>query len=242
MPHGTADYGADQAVEILYKTFDMAELAVRLGALSVFHRGGNVLWWDGFEASSLHWNQATSGTGAAVALDTARAHFGSQSCKLTTGSTSGKYADISRRFPLAWTQKWGYEVAFSPDANIEELQFSVITHNGTRRRDFLAIIDIKNSKIYIYHAAGATEDIITSIDFETQAHTWYHFKVIVDLENNTWWRLLFNDQDEDLSSYADWNVSASTDRYIQLLLLATTSAAANQSLWLDDVIVTINDL
>lgn len=227
---------------MIYPVTDMGELAARLKAISVFHRGGNVLWWDDFEASVLHWNQGTAGSGAAVALDTARAHFGAQSCKLTTGSTAGKYADISKRFPFAWTQKWAFEIAFSPDADVEELQFSIITHDSSKRRDYVAIIDIKNAKIYIYTTGGATEDILTGIAFETQAHTWYHFKVIVDLENHTWWRLLFNDQDVALSSYACWDTGATSDRYIQILFLAKTSAAANQSLWLDDVIVTINDL
>jgi len=242
MVHGHPDWGAAEEHAVIYPVTDLGELAARTGSIDVFHRGGNVLWWDDFEAGVLHWLTTTAGAGAAVALDTARAHFGAQSVKLTTGSSAGKYAGIRKYFPIAWANKWAFELAFSPDDAIELLQVSIIYDDKIARYDYVCNVDFSAGEIKIYHDGGTLTTILENLVFETDAHTWYHLKLIVDLVNQTWWRLLFNDQDVALTAYPGWASATGNNYRIQTLIVADMTTATNQDLWIDDFIVTINDL
>jgi len=58
----------------------------------------------------------------------------------------------------------------------------------------------------------------------------------------TWWRLLYNDEDVALSAYPGWLVATQDAYYIQTMIIADATAAENQDCWIDDFIMTINDL
>lgn len=55
MPRGAPDWGEYAQQDLLVKTFDLGELAVRLGANSIFDRSGSVIFTDKFENGIGHW-------------------------------------------------------------------------------------------------------------------------------------------------------------------------------------------
>ena len=132
MARGYPDWGINSAAVGQY-LLDDSELAARLGSPYVYERLGNVLAIDQGGVELTQWFTSTSGSGAAIAEDTGIAYSGTQSLKLTPGSTLSKFAAIYREIPYIEARNIGVSLLFAPMEAGAEMRVDLkYTREGTK--------------------------------------------------------------------------------------------------------------
>jgi hypothetical protein len=221
---------------------DTAEAMVRLGSPNVYTRSGRVLYIDSFEDNLSPWVVDGSGVGYAAALATDRVMHGSRSCKLTPGSTVGKYAKIVKRFPLIRSANMGIEVLFSQAIAATSIQFGLETVSGGElyRFGFKGSSDTGKLEIEI-SPAGTFVTIDTIGQLRSANPDWRLLKAVVDPVTHYWKSLQLNAEKWDLSDYLGvFEVGGAPDRVLVQYFGYDTSGVQSPT-WLDSFILTIDE-
>lgn len=241
MVHGTPDWGLTAGQATVYQLTDLGELAVRLGSIVSFDRRGDVVWLDDFEDGANKWEVAVAGTGAAVAISTARARNGAQSILLTAGSDGARYAQIGHFQAIPSLSNLGVEFSFAHIAALDNLLLELDVNTGSRLLTPRIRYDEVNSLILYKDAAGVDQELGPSNFFTAD---WYRFstiKLVVDLEAEEYVRLIvdltvFNMAGIPLA--AEDNSAAGN---ASTTIRNTGDAGFNNKVYVDDVILTQNE-
>ncbi|GAI60610.1 unnamed protein product, partial [marine sediment metagenome] len=121
MVHGAPDNFEVQQKVTTFRLDDMAELAVRLGAVNSADRLGDVYFFDNFANGLGNWETIPAGTGSGISSSGSIFKHKSWSCKLIGGSALGNYAYITSRQSYSQPSKMGLEVNFSVNNNVEAI-------------------------------------------------------------------------------------------------------------------------
>lgn len=241
MGHGQPDYGMYAIAETIYRLSDMGELAVRLGSISSHDRRGDVIWFDDFEDTIAKWDQYPIGTGALIEQSADSARNGGRSCKLTTGDAISNYAAILKWLPYPILSKIGFEISFTLDADLSHVYNYLRLYDGVKR--YSPWVDYRPDVKQLYYGdkngdAQLLADNLELAKYSTYYHTW---KLVVDLVTKKYVRLILDEKTYDLSSYEIYPLANTTLPCINALHWVTTGVASNQSVYVDDAIITQNE-
>jgi len=241
MARGHPDWGQATPTETISLVADLGELAVRLGALSVYDRGGNVVWADGFEFGLSPWLPQTDGTGALVEIVSEPTYSGESACKLTGGSDGWARAGVLKRIRPPVLGRFGAELTFSiatPNDNVEIR----IQHNDgvNRRRYFIKLIESTDELQYL-DADGNYQKFAEYILANDDAYLFHTCKAFVDLENHEYVKFMINQQSYDLSGIACETVADTTNPRLEVTIYVTSRAGSNDVIYVDNVIITMNE-
>ena len=221
----------------------LAELAARLGSIVTYDRRGEVVWLDDFEDNINKWNSSFGAAGGSLALSTDESRSGSNSAKLIC--PTGGYAIMNRTLPYTPSPKLGFEAheCFPTAGNITRvLDLGVLT--TTKQFEFEIRYDWTDAvtgtwKIYTYPTTWVTLSGIPSI--EAIAGLFHAIKVVVDLENGKYVRLLVDGIAYDISQYTpNWGVNTNPPRITPTIYHAAR-AGQQDTIYVDDVIITRNE-
>jgi len=226
----------------IFGQIDSGELAARLGSINTFDRRGNVLWMDDFEGASLNWQSTTLGVGAGVTLSTAYKLTGSQSCKLTTANTVNATADIYRYLSFPVLSKIGWEMAFTSDVDFDYLTWTMNLFSGTYWSTANIKYDNSEKKIYYGDSGGEWQDIAVVEELDDGPHLFNIIKLVADFNLRYYTRLILNDVEYPLSSYVMRHVESDIRPRLYIDYTIRTGVAANTSSYVDNVIITQNEL
>ncbi len=241
MPHGQPDFGAYAAKKTVGSMADNAELAARLGSIVTFDRRGDVVWLDDFEDNIDKWEVMTLGIGAAVVLSNEAARNGSRSAKLTTGPAIDNYAIIIKHLPYPALSKVGFEISFTIDEDLNHLFHSLMLLDGTNR--YIGSIDYRPDvdELYYYDDAGAPQLIASGLNLAASIYHFHTMKLVVDIATMRYVRLILDERTYDLSNYLMQPILDATLPTMWAYFASFTGVAANQSIYVDDAIVTQNE-
>lgn len=241
MPHGLPDYGVYQAKTTTFGLSDMGELAARLGSIVTYDRRGDVVWFCDCEGNEEIFDTAIVGVGAGVVQSSEQAHNGSFSMKLTTGNNIGDFATILKRYQYPVMGLFGLEAAFTVNVNVNNIELRITVNTGTRQLQAGVRLNYANSRLEYYNSAGAWAILAAGITTTALATMFYQMKVVCDLVNEVYVRLIFAGVEYDMStlSFLGQNIVGAPIMVIHVLNF--TNAAANESVYIDNVIVTQNE-
>jgi len=169
-----------------------AELAARLTGLGGFDRRGNALLFDTFENGLSKGTTTLSGTGAAVELSSASSRLGGFSLKLTAGSDASRFAQYHWFLPYPVLSKVGFELSFSFDGDTEYLQLKLVFYDGTTLHTATIRYDDDNNKVQYLDSGGTWQDLIASVGLVRTTKNYHTVKMVVDLENDKYHRVLLD--------------------------------------------------
>lgn len=241
MTHGQPDFGMYAPKETVYSAADMAELAVRLGSIVSYDRRGDVVWMDDFETPRLRWDKTLNGVGSAIALSYERAKSGNQSVKLDAGTTDSGYVHIDNAFAILNPSRLGFEITFSLNNADIIFQQSVRPYvSGYRYYPYIRY-DMSTEKLQLLGDDNLWKDIFT-IDLNKTSHNEHTIKSVIDLNNETYVRLLIDDYEIDVSSYGLYKLTTTqpTGIYVEYWVTGITATSYN-SVFADDFIITQNE-
>ncbi|GAH86831.1 unnamed protein product, partial [marine sediment metagenome] len=211
--HGKPDWGL-QLKKTVYTFDDLSELAVRLGSEVFFDRRGDVYLIENFENGLAKWEIDGSGSGWDCVLTSEKASAGGYSVKLTGGKTSGYESSITKYFPYPVLSKWGFETHFGCGKDMDQIYFTLSLQTGTHQKAATILYDRLNKLLQYKDLEGIYRNIKTSYTIREYGHQFNVLKIVADLENLKYTRLIINEDVFDLSNYDLFSTSDTTDEYM----------------------------
>lgn len=241
MAHGMRDWSNLGAEENVYSMMDMAELAARLGSPSLFNREGNVLFIDTFEHGLKPWNLVGSGTNADAIASHTWSRYGGYSMKLITGYELGGGMIGQRSFPYPVLSRYGIEYAFSIEPGITQIDTVISHRDGAEIHSYAFRMQLDANRLIIWHADYVPVIFKTSLTLATTSYSYHVVKIVIDIVNNMWLRIILNDTEYDLSAYSGSSVDYPATPLMDVQITAFSGADSNAAVYLDDFIITFNE-
>lgn len=220
---------------------DLGELAARLGSIVTYDRRGEVIWLDDISKGVAPYYQTLNGTGSEVYTHNENSLFSGFTMRLVAGSDGGKLANISKDFSPMVLSKIGIEVGVSFPTDFDRFSVIITRYDGSHYHTALIQLDEVNDDIEIWKDDGTWEVIQSSISFTTSTTIYKRIKLVADMENLVYTRLLFDDLIFDLSSYGIRASVSAANPFHRINLSLVGRAANNDYCDVGYVIITDNE-
>jgi hypothetical protein len=235
------DWGATSAPTTVYKLEDLGELAARLGSIDTFDRRGDVLLLEDFESGLARWMDAGAGTGNTVDLSMTGARSGLFSCRLVAGSTGDAEGAIRTVVPIPAITRIGLEVKWTLPTDY--LSFDLVLLAATGSRILTAACRFLDALNAIQYQAsdGSWVTLEDSPGIPAGAYAWSTFKIVVDLEDEEYARIIVNESSWSPVGAAVPAIDSAQTPYVIVQLELHGQVGSNAEIRVDDVIVTQNE-
>ena len=201
MAHGTPDWGVTASKKTIYSLHDMGELAVRLGAIHVHDRRGDVIFQDQFDGGESRVSAIGGGAGNEVYLSCNAPLAGTMNLMFHTGPDTGDHSGIMKVVPYLVPGGIGLECSFIPVDDLSIIHFTVLVYDGTNRYPYEIEYDHVAGTVLVKDSAGNPQ-IIGSPGILRAGYTIYStLKAVVDTENGKYVRVIINDKTYLASAY-----------------------------------------
>jgi len=241
MAHGYYDYGVSREVKTVHATPDMAEQAVRVGAVSSVDRRGNVVEYDDFEPSTFRWTVLSIPGGYEPTRSTDYANSGSFSVKmpLPPGANNGTF--MNRCFGAQVTGKIGMEFKFTLESFVVYLDLSFEAATGVD--SYLAYVRYNfNTRVMAYwDSTGAWQPLATNIQLLNLPAFFHPMKLVADSQTGYYVRLIFDGVEYDMTQYRMQRTVPELRRFIATQIAFYNLGAVEHTHYVDDVIITQNE-
>lgn len=220
-------------------TIGNAELAVRLGSPVIYDRRGQVLFMDTFEQGMRKWTTAMSGTNAAVALSPLAALMSGYSVKLTGGSTASYFAAVQRIVPSRPVGRIGLEFSLSLSSLWDYVQVTLYLYTGTQNLFGVVRWYYTDYELKAYDSGTGYVNVGTGKILGVAASNFNTIKFVLDMDTEKYVRLMFNNQEIDISTL-NLHVVADTTTApsIEVDVCLYSRDGYTDTLYLDNVILT----
>jgi len=241
MTHTLPDYSTKYKLAKIFSQVDNAELAARLGALSLLDRRGNIVWYDDFEAAAaVKWIMGATAAGTTV-LSTDRSYMGNQSMKTVTDVNIADNCWIAKVFSLPIERIMAVEFMFHVSGGKPSILLMIAGYTGTTLFGAQVKYDINAGKLYYLDSvAGWTE--LTNVDYVLNVvEGWSLVKLVINWETKEYIRLIFCGTEYDLRGHYIPSGGSISKRYISVNISSTAMTAAAATAYFDNVILTQNE-
>jgi hypothetical protein len=217
-----------------------AELAARFNPLHAYDWRGNALFETDFSYGIPAGPVATTGAGASVELDPSYWLTGGYAMKLTGGSTFGCSASKYFRIPRSPAERAGFELTFSITPTCDWFGVFVDCNLETYSSNFG--VGLKLTTGYItYLDDSNTWSNLMPVSFSCAASTFHKLKLVVDFDACKYTRLLYQNNEVDMSSYAGYRGVTYGHDYVDAAIGIVSRSGYNDVAYVDSFVVTNNE-
>jgi len=238
MPKGQPDFGPYAVKQVTASLADMGELAVRLGSIDSYDRRGNVVYLDDFESPILRWDAAGFPAGYSIYLDSTNVKAGAQSVYLIPAAGIDSSALISKYFTTLGSLRTGLELSFCYLPDKAFLGFYLTNYSLAGMHYAFAVIDSVKEELSIYLGDSTWQKIADVNPVHPYRHKFIPVKLVADFATGKYVRLLYGNTEYDISSYAIPFTAGEQVPKINAQIIVSNQTAAQQDVWIDDVIIT----
>ncbi len=240
MPHGTPDWGLVGPISILYGLDDMAEHAVRAGAVSSWDRIGHVVFSDNFSEGLGAWRLEISSPDGIVGPYTGEALSPPFCVRMLNGSGGATYARMRHYLGYAYRGQCGLElsIAFSPD--IEYIKFGFYSSLPTGRWIFYVRLTPGTGDLAHGSDAVGWTPFANVGALVANIWQWHNVKIVADFVTGFFVRVVWEGIPFDMSAIPALALAVLAPYYWTVLIENDSSTADQYYLHVDDVIVTID--
>ena len=219
-------------------TIGNAELAVRLGSPVAYDRRGQVFFVEDFEKGWNRWASHIQGVGAAIALDPTTSATGGYSVKCTAGTTLGKYSYLLYRRGVLPVGRVGIEFSFAVPGTVNFVFLNLslddgVAYYGAQFRWYQVGDDLQ-----IDDADLGMTSVGTAKLADLDKRRFNTVKYVVDLGLEEYVRLLFNQQEIDLSGHGVEPGAPGARPRVTIEAGVYGTGGADEVAYIDDVILT----
>lgn len=219
----------------------IAELAVRMGFPHVFERTGNVLFYDRFEYGISDWGLSHDIAANKPVLTSRGLLASPYSAALVIAGGAAGYSYISKRVAYPYLTVFGTEFSFLPTDEFGELLFGYQLYTGADRLSVWIKYNDVTDKWYVYNGVGAFVEFAEQGLGTWDIEAWHTAKVVVDMANLQYARVMIDAEDYSLADYAVEVVAVPAAPRLELVFSTTQLGALVYNLHIDNVIMTINE-
>ena len=235
------DWGALPTPLTVHEVTDLGELAARLGSVVTYHRAGIVVFVDDFSNGLNRWTTAIGGAGDVVDLSLVEGLSGPFSVRLLAASVVSPLAEIGLTLPRQIASRIGGELAFAIDATTSIIELTLNQYDGSNLLRATVRYSPVNETLQYLDSAGNYVTKQTGIALLTEANVWHRMKLVTDLENEEYVKVLLDDTAYSLTDVAlRKTASALTERF-SMLIWNRGRVGSSDTVYVDRVIVTQNE-
>lgn len=241
MPRGQPDYGIYTGTPVASGISDPGEAAARLGGINVYDRRGWTVWMDDFEAPGLKWVPSSAGGGIDPILSTARAWHGIQSAYFSAPAAVNPSSVLGLDWPYIRQGKVGIEfwlAGYTQTPGYVRVRF--LFCDGVNQGRAEVQVDFEARTVSIVAATG-TFVVDTDTFIDIPAMPFQPVKLVIDMDEDIYTRLLVGAREYDISAYSLLNVGPTPFRCIRGEFLLQGDVAADMHCYLDNFILTQNE-
>lgn len=227
-------------VDILGKetTIGLAEHAARTKAPPyVLEKSGNVVFWDDYESSTLKADVSVVGAGT-VNRSNDYSQFGELSMKLETGAVAGNSCSVRYQLSGKITGKLGVLASVRIVNPNTYLHVHAYKYDGTNVTRAIIKINIADGKVYCGYPAPTTYVGTAKLNIDSSSRQFVPMKVVVDLDNLAYGRVLVGNSELDLSGNVISSSASGIDPHLLCYISFFTNAGFSYVSYIDHVIVT----
>lgn len=242
MAHGRPDWLLGSGRRTTYRWAEFDELAARLGSPVTFDRRGDVVFLDSFEDGLEKWTKTFIGGAGAVDLSVERARTGAFSCRMRTSAGPAGGVQISRGTPALVPTTLGVEHSFHVPVAIEYLRLGVAAYDGA----VVTLYEVRwrdsSDDLQYLDASYAWVTFATGVELGVLIRTFHTWKLVVDAEAKEYVHLLLDDSAYSLAGIAAYQEPAAVAPYYLTAITMAGRAGETDTVYVDDVILTQNEL
>jgi len=238
--HGQRDWSNIGAEATVAGLSDLAELAARLGSPVTFNREGNVLLRDTFESGMGRW----SPTGIApyeIEIVAEWSRYGGYSLKFDVAAASGKYGLIDTYLPYPVKSKYGLEFSLRLNGYINIVYVWMVFYDGAQNQQYQIYAYPNTEKLQLIDGTAGAVTFADPWVIRNAGLSWHTFKLVADIKNQYYRRLIVNDVEYDLTAYRPATVTSALASHVFLRLQFYGSNSGAGVAYLDDIIFTQNE-
>lgn len=242
MGRGTSDYGLPTTTQTEYTSDDIYELAARTGVSSQVNRSGNVIFNFGdFIVTGCNW-MGFSGTGGYCMPSPKFSFYGRPMLKIKTGTLSTDYAELAQNIAPFSGSQLGLECLMMMWSLYGSITLSVNNYRLSGSGTAAINIDLNTGVVKLWNAGG-TWDTLSALPVYGGTGSMFAFKVSLDFTTFKYGKLWYgSEQILDLSGHSFQNTGVSSIDTTILQWQYTNNTFGSLSIYLGDVITTINEL
>jgi len=219
-------------------TIGNAELAVRLGSPVIDEQRGRVQYIDTFEEGAVRWQLGVGGTDGSAAITPLYARSGGYAVMLRASSDILRTADMANYSIVLPNARTGFAYSFSLDGNCDEHTLEILRYDGTYKHDIRLKFDDAIDQVQILNDVPAWTNVLAT-DLGTRNLWHFHsLKLVVDLVNHTYLRLVLDNAETDLSMHAYAAVLNGTKPEMATTITHKSMALVNDIAVIDNFIIT----
>jgi hypothetical protein len=241
MAHGLPDWTPSDIKETVYAVIDLAELGVRLGAISSIDRLGNVIFFDDFSNGLGNWISDGDGTGHGTSLSGEIFRTAGFAVKLVGGSDSDKYEYVYTYQIYSVPSKLGFEISFNIDSNVTDVQLVGQCFTGSQSIRFEVWIDKVANILYILDSTSSYVEVINPLYIPTFPRYFSTLKLVGNLNTGYYTRLNWRGNVYDISDVACPVAVSSAAPLIKTSYEIWSATGTNAVSYLDNFILTQNE-
>lgn len=235
------DFGVSNTFISKTRINDLGELSARLGSPSVFDRTGTLIWYDQFIGGLNGWQLSSTTHGNDPLLASSPYLYKPYSAKLTTLDTGAGHSTLQAILPFPYDSPLGVEFAVYPTFPITELEVYGLLYTGTYSYTFDIEYRFDLGRIRLMDENWTYQEIYSSSWGIMLMNIYNLNKCVIDLDKKTYNRVMFNKFDIDASSIGLYeSVTSEPPGLLILFRLEATNGQA-ETLFLDNVVVTIDE-
>ena len=223
------------------QTIGLSELAVRTHAAAMpFDRRGDVIAWDDFESSTKRYSENIYGTGT-IARSTDTAKTGTFSLKHVTGATTDNYCFMAYMQSDFHLGKLGSQISFASDSDNYVIWWDGSYYDGTYKHTAGIKWTESTEKLSYLGDDAVWHDLPGTYEYYASITNWATLKVVCDISTNYYVRVLFGNDEIDLSDYAMRTQANANKRVFVSTFETITKEDVAKTAYLDNYILTENE-
>ncbi len=241
MASGHPDWGQAQSTALVASVPDLGEHAARLGSPDTLTRTGNVLYLTEFEDGREDWNNVNLGGGGSATVVTTTPFRSPNTVQLATGTLVGGGYGLLKTFVPPRTVKVGIETMVSIVNSGQQFVIEMLDYNGSAYGWFRLRYDVATATLAYQDSSGTFKTIASGLSLRTGAGVYHLFKLIVDLNTQTYVRAIVNQVSYDLTGIAPQTFVSVVNPSLDVRLIGVNQVGAARQIQLDSVIFTFNE-
>lgn len=240
MARGRPDWDFKADTILPNRVTDLQELSDRLTSPHYFDPRGRAIFIDQFEESPAKGELDASG--GSVTKNEEYSMTGSYSCKISSGVGTASYGGFKYVVELLNPKKIGLQASISLDSEPGYIDYRLMIYDGTLKHWPIIRVDFIADEIQYYSDTQAWVKITDLTGWSGWSSQFQTLKFVIDYVNKKYLRMMHQGVEYDLSGISYYTSSLSARAKMMPAIRAYGISGGAGIVYLDSVIVTIDEL